>query len=118
MKDGITFQIKDEDIAVLEESAANERMHNSHRVKLDISAYKRMMEQALREQAEFLVEQENYNDKIKASMERLVEIAVKSIQGRIDRLVADEVERLVRERVLALVQGLPIAVEVSVGGKP
>jgi hypothetical protein len=42
---------------------------------------------------------------------------VKSIQGRIDRLVADEVERLVRERVVALVQGLPIAVEVSVGGK-
>lgn len=118
MKDGIAFEIKDEDIAVLEESADNQRMHNRHRVRLDISAYKRMMEQALREQAEFLIAQENYNDKVRSSMERMVEIAVKAVQGRIDKLVADEVERLVKERVSALVQALPIAVEVNVGGTP
>ena len=118
MKDGITFEIKDQDVAVLEESVDNERTHHRHRIKLDIAVYKRMMDQALREQAEFLIAQENYNDKIKVSMERMMEIAVKSVQGRMEKLVADEVERLVKERVSALVKELPIAVQVSIGVKP
>jgi hypothetical protein len=51
-------------------------------------------------------------------MERMMEIAVKSVQGRMEKLVADEVERLVKERVSALVKELPIAVQVSIGSRP
>jgi hypothetical protein len=35
-----------------------------------------------------------------------------------EKLVADEVERLVKERVSALVKELPIAVQVSIGSRP
>jgi hypothetical protein len=113
--DGITFEIKNQDVAVLEDTTANERTSNKHRVKLDITVYKRLMEQALREQVEFLVEQENYRDKIKPSIERMMDIVVKSVHGRMDKLVADEVERLVKERVSAMVAELPIKVQVNVG---
>ncbi len=118
MKDGITFEITGQDVAVLEDTTANELTNNKHRVKLDIAVYKRLMEQALREQAEFFIAQENYNDKIKTSVERMIEIAAKSTHGRIDKLIADEVERQVKERVFALVQGLPITVQVNIGGQP
>ncbi len=114
MTDGITFEIRNQDVAMLEDTTANERTSNKHRVKLDITVYKRLMEQALREQVEFLVEQENYNDKIKVSVDRMIELAVKSVHNRIEKIVADEVERLVKERVAAMVQGLAIGVQVNV----
>ena len=114
MTDAMTLEIKNQDIAVLEDTAANELTSNRHRVRLDIAAYKRLLEQALREQVELLVEQENYKEKIQPSIERMMEIAVRSVQGRMEKLVADEVERLVRERVAAIVQGLAIGVQVKV----
>jgi hypothetical protein len=45
----------------------------------------------------------------------MMDIAVKSVHGRMDKLVADEVERLVKERVSAMVAELPIKVQVNVG---
>lgn len=115
MKDGINFTITDENVAIMEDTTENRRTNNAHRIRLDISVYKRMMEQALREQAEFLILQENYNDKVQAGVERMVELAVKATQGHIAKLVEDEVARLVRERVASMVQGLPMSVQVSVG---
>lgn len=115
MKDGITFQIVNEDVAIIEDSPANERTNNSHRIRLDINAYKRMLEQALRAQVEFIIVEENYNNKIKSSVERMVDLAAKSAQGQIDKLVADEVARMVKERVVSIVQALPIAIQVKIG---
>jgi hypothetical protein len=115
MKDGINFTITDENVAILEESMENKKTVHAHRIRLDIAVYKRLMEQALREQAEFLILQENYNDKVQAGVERMVELAVKATQGHITKLVEDEVARLVRERVASMVQGLPMSVQVSVG---
>lgn len=115
MKDGMNFQITDDHVAILEDTTENQRTNHAHRVRLDIAVYKRMMEQALREQAEFLILQENYNDKVQAGVERMVELAVKATQGHIAKLVEDEVARLVRERVASMVQGLPISVQVSIG---
>jgi hypothetical protein len=114
VKDGITFQIIDEQNALLEDSPANERTSNKHRIKLDIADYKRLMEQALRGQVEFIIKEENYNDKIKVSVDRMIELAVKSVHNRIEKIVADEVEKLVKERVAAMVQGLAIGVQVNV----
>jgi hypothetical protein len=114
MKDGITFQIINEENALLEDSPENERISNKHRIKLDIADYKRLMEQALRGQVEFIIKEENYTDKIKVSVDRMIELAVKSVHNRIEKIVADEVERLVKERVAAMVQGLAIGVQVNV----
>jgi hypothetical protein len=115
MKAGINFTITEENVAIMEDTTENQRTTNAHRVRLDISVYKRMLEQALREQAEFLVLQENYNDKVQAGVERMVELAVKATQGHITKLVEDEVARLVRERVASMVQEIPMSVQVSIG---
>jgi hypothetical protein len=115
MKDGINFTITHENVALLEDTTENHRTMSAHRVRLDISVYKRMLEQALRENAEFLIAQENYNDKVQAGVERVVELAVKATKGHITKLVEDEVARLVRERVASMVQGLPMSVQVSIG---
>lgn len=114
-KPGINFLITHEDVAIMEDSMENQRTNNAHRIRLDISAYKRMLEQAMRDQAEFLISQENYNEKVQAGVERMVELAVRATQGHITKLVEDEVARLVRERVASMVHGLPISVQVSIG---
>jgi hypothetical protein len=44
----------------------------------------------------------------------MIELAVKSVHNRIEKIVADEVEKLVKERVAAMVQGLAIGVQVNV----
>lgn len=114
MKDGMTFQIIDENNAVLEDSHANEQIHNKHRIKLDIADYKRLVEQALRGHAEFIIKEENYTDKLKVSVDRMIELAVKSVHNRIEKIVGDEVERLVKQRVAEMVQRLAIGVQVNV----
>lgn len=117
MKPGINFLITHDEVAIMEDSIENKKTNNAHRIRLDIAAYKRMLEQALREQAEFLVLQENYNDKVQAGVDRMVELAVKACQGHIPHLVEEEVKRHVRDRVALLVHGLSISVEVSIGNK-
>ena len=116
MKDGITFEILDGH-ALLEDTQANETTHNRHRVRLDVVAYKRMIEEALREQAKLLIESDNLNDKVRASLNRMIESSTNSLHGKIEKLVVDEVERLIRQRVVELVRQLPIVVNVNIDGK-
>ena len=114
MSDGMIIQIIDAETAYVEDSTTNEKTFNKHRVKIDIATYKRLIEQAVREQVVAFTNVENYNIKIAHLMDRTIELAVKSVQGQIETMVEIEVERLVKERVARMVQDVQIGMQITV----
>ena len=78
------------------------------RTKIDAKTFLRLIDDHIRIHAVRTLEEHGASKRVERELERRIEVACKGVQGAIDKMVADEIERQVRARVQAYVATMPI----------
>lgn len=115
---GITFDVyADPGTGFVSANAVdtNEGQEVFRRGKIDAKTFLRAVDEHLRQYVNQVLNDQDANERIRRELERRVEVACKGVQGAIDKMVADEIERQVRARVQAYVATMPISFRLCEG---